>query len=91
MPEKLPVDFEQRVKAAPPAGGKGYPYQISARDLMANFKFLMNQMPEGFAKNKMIIFNGKKWIVLAAPSSTGTHVLGAVDGVLSWIATEECP
>ena len=20
----------------------------------------------------------------------GTHVLGAVDGVLSWIATEEC-
>jgi hypothetical protein len=25
----------------------------------------------------------------AAPSS-GTHVLGAVDGVLTWIATEEC-
>lgn len=26
---------------------------------------------------------------LTAPA-TGTHVLGAVDGVLQWIATEEC-
>ncbi len=90
MPEKLPVDFEQRVKAAPPAGGKGYPYQISARDLMANFKFLMNQMPEGINKNDTLIFDGKKWIILAAPPSTGTYVPGCVNGKMQWLSTSEC-
>lgn len=27
---------------------------------------------------------------MPTPPATGTHVLGAVDGVLQWIATEEC-
>ena len=41
----LPVDFESKVKQAPVVGINGYPYQISARDLMANFKYL-DQWPE---------------------------------------------
>lgn len=90
MPEKLPVDFEQRVKAAPPAGGKGYPYQISARDLMLNFKFLMNQMPVGYNDNEMIILSGGKWVILDAPSSSGTHVLLCADGIMQWRAASEC-
>jgi len=90
MAENLPVDFEQRVKAAPPVGGAGYPYRISARDLMANFRFLMNQMPAGFLANEMIIFDGQKWIILAAPPSTGTVVLGCVGGTMQWLATESC-
>jgi hypothetical protein len=32
----------------------------------------------------------KNWVPFTAPPSTGTHVLGAVDGELQWIATEEC-
>jgi hypothetical protein len=32
----------------------------------------------------------KSWVPFTAPPSTGTHVLGAVDGELQWIATEEC-
>ena len=87
--EKLPVDFEEKVRLPPSING-GYPYRISARDLMLNFKFLMNQMPKGINKNEMIIFNGEKWIILAAPSSTGTHVLGCVAGVVKWLATSEC-
>jgi hypothetical protein len=30
------------------------------------------------------------WKPFDAPPITGTHVLGAVDGALQWIATEEC-
>lgn len=90
MAEKLPVDFEEKVRLPAAVGGAGYPYRISARDLMLNFRFLMNQMPEGINKNDTLIFDGKKWIILAAPSSTGTHVLGCVAGVVQWLATSEC-
>lgn len=38
---KLPIDFEQKVKQAPAAGGTGYPYRISARDLMENFNYCL--------------------------------------------------
>ena len=36
----LPVNFEERVKQAPAANGTGYPYRISAGDLMRNFNYL---------------------------------------------------
>jgi hypothetical protein len=44
----------------------------------------------GTKANQIYIWNGSKITVLNAPPLTGTHVLGAVDGVLQWIATEEC-
>ena len=42
--------------------------------------------------NEMLFYNAatKKWSVLAAPPSTGTHVLGCVTDVLTWMATFEC-
>ena len=88
--KKLPVDFEEKVRLPAAVGGAGYPYRISARDLMLNFKFLMNQMPVGYNDNEMIILSGGKWIVLPAPSSSGTHVLGCVGGKMQWLATSEC-
>ena len=39
----LPVNFESKVKAA--NGADGYPYRISARDLMANFVHASVQVP----------------------------------------------
>lgn len=33
----LPVDFQDKAKSAPAIGGAGYPYRISARDLMQDF------------------------------------------------------
>ena len=36
----LPIDFEEKVKAPPAVGGVGgYPYSISAKDLMRNFVY----------------------------------------------------
>lgn len=35
----LPVDFEAKIKAPPAAKGGGYPYTISAGDLMRNFVY----------------------------------------------------
>jgi len=42
----LPVDFENKLKQPPLPGAKGYPYQISARDLMQNFNFAAVEIPE---------------------------------------------
>ena len=39
MDNKLPIDFEEKVKLPPPANGIGYPYRISAKDLMKDFVF----------------------------------------------------
>lgn len=44
--QKLPVDFEGKVKTPPPPNGAGYPYQISAKDLMANFDALKTAIDE---------------------------------------------
>lgn len=41
----LPVNFEERVKGAPTAGGAGYPYRISARDLMRDFVYAAVEVP----------------------------------------------
>ena len=35
----LPIKFDQLVKMPGGAGGTGYPYRISAKDLMANFEY----------------------------------------------------
>ena len=34
---KLPVDFTEKAKIPPAMAGAGYPYRISAKDLMQNF------------------------------------------------------
>jgi hypothetical protein len=87
----LPVDFEAKARQAKSASGGGYPVQLSAADLMKNFVWgaldadpsLIDQSTGqgGHA--------GRKLKIPAAPAS-GTHVLGAVNGALAWIATEEC-
>ena len=90
MARKLPVDFEQKVKSPPPVGGRGYPYQLSAKDLMTNFRFLSDIIPEGTNDNEILYFSGNRWQILQAPSGNGTFVLGAVDGKLTWMDTEAC-
>lgn len=44
----------------------------------------------GTSANQIYFWDGSKMVTLDAPPSSGTHVLGAVDGSLQWIATEEC-
>lgn len=88
---KLPVDFESIIKSPKNASGGGYPVQISASDLMSNFVYaaldadpsLINETT-GQGGHKV-----RKLKIPAVPSS-GTHVLGAVNGALQWLATEAC-
>ena len=114
-----PIRFSDKA-ASTTKGGSGYPIQLSAKDLDANFSwstmeisslspqgtpqpFLVDEItgPWGHAQRRLI-FNpppptkdalfamaGGTLIWLQAPT-TGTHVLGAVNGALQWIATEEC-
>ena len=88
---KLPVDFEALARSAPSATGSGYPVQLSAADLMKNFVFAsLDADPSLIQKTTGEGgYESRKLKIPAVPSS-GTHVLGAVNGTLQWIATEEC-
>ena len=86
----LPVDFEAKLKSPPGVSG-GYPTQISAGDLMKNFTFASLDADPSLieAASGSNGRPGRKLKIPALPAS-GTHVLGSVDGVLTWIATEAC-
>jgi len=85
----LPVDFENKVKQAPVVGIKGYPYQISARDLMLNFNYL-DQWPQSPGTGDLMYYDGGGWSLLKPPSGSGLHVLTHDGAYPSWTATEEC-
>lgn len=85
----LPVDFENKVKQAPVVGIKGYPYQISARDLMLNFNYL-DQWPKSPGTGDLMYYDGGGWTLLKPPSGSGIHVLTHDGASPSWTATEEC-
>ncbi len=89
---RFPVDFSEKAKAAKQVSGGGYPVQLSAGDLMKNFKYSAGDFD---AESFTVTESGdsrKIDLKIKIPTipATGTHVLGAVDGALQWIATEEC-
>jgi hypothetical protein len=91
MPADPPINFESLAKSGGNSSTGGYPYQIKAADLMRNFVFatldvdesLIDQTPGQGGHTQ------RKLKIPTVPVG-GTHVLGAVDGTLQWIATEEC-
>ena len=97
MADNPPISFDALAKtAANPASG-GYPYSLKGSDLDKNFAFAT----EDFDTDDFKVTNGlgagghqnrKVALALRIPAlpTTGTHVLGAKDGTLQWIATEEC-
>ena len=97
MASTPPVSFDALAKtAANPASG-GYPYQLKGADLDKNFTFATEDFSaEHFAVSTALGAGGhqSRKVALKTPiptiPATGTHVLGAVDGSLQWIATEEC-
>jgi len=44
----------------------------------------------GATDGQLLVAQSGGWVPFNAPPSSGTHVLGAVDGALQWISTEEC-
>lgn len=87
----LPVDFDQLAKSAGSASLGGYPYRIKGSDLMKNFVYCNIDGDPTIIENT-IGQSGHPSRRLKIPTvpPTGTHVLGAVDGILQWLATEEC-
>ena len=86
----LPIQFHEKVKATPSAGGTGYPYRISATDLDRNFAYAALDAEEGWVEQTTVgSHNGRKLRLPALPSG-GTYVLGCVNGTVQWIETEEC-
>ena len=87
----LPVDFESKARGAKSTSGGGYPVQISANDLMRNFVFAALEADESLIEQ--VSGTGghtQRRLKIPAVPTSGTHVLGAVDGALTWIETEEC-
>ena len=87
----LPIDFEGKIRGAKNASGGGYPVQISARDLMANFVYAALDVDVSLVEETTGQggLSSRKLKIPAVPSS-GTYVLGSVDGSLQWLSTEEC-
>jgi hypothetical protein len=81
----FPVDFQTVAKG----GDQLKP--LSSSDLMRNFAWAKLQAdPTLVDEVSSMGFTAFKLKIPPVPSG-GTYVLGAVDGALSWIATEECP
>ena len=85
----LPVDFEEKVRLPAAVGGAGYPYQISAGDLMANFKYL-DKFPKSPGDGDLMYYYSGGWTLLKPLSGFGTYVLGSVDGAVQWLETQRC-
>jgi len=85
MNNNFPVDFKNKVKNGKTAE------PIKASDLMQNFVWAKLLVDDSLTeKTTSMGFSAFKLKIPAVPKS-GTYVLGAVSGGLTWIATEECP
>jgi hypothetical protein len=73
---KFPIDFEQKVKEPPQIDGRQYPYQISAKHLMDNFKFAALQVEPESGFTETISPSGTRTI-----SGTTVNVLVVENGV----------
>ena len=86
-------EFERLKKNKPAPGKLDYPLVIKAIHLDENFK--MTTLLESNAEPKLYDLEYTKdgtriTRILPEPPSTGTHVLGAIDGAIQWIATQDC-
>lgn len=73
---KFPIDFEQKVKEPPQIDGRKYPYQISAKHLMDNFKFAALQVDSESGLTETKSSSGTRTI-----GSTTVNVLVVENGV----------
>ena len=87
----FPVDFQALAQQGGNPASGGYPYSIKGSDLMRDFVFAALDTEDALVET--VTGQGghpQRRLKIPAPPTGGTYVLGAVDGALSWIATEEC-
>jgi hypothetical protein len=81
--DNLPVDFEAKIVGKPV-------YSISASELMQNFADAKLIVDDALTEPAFVNNYSARRFKFPTPPASGTHVLGSVGGVLTWIATEEC-
>lgn len=96
----LPVDFVAKAQTASKPGQPGYPYALSAADLMANFHRAVlsvepsvNGSPQPFAETQVSVGpHSQRVIMLNPPPPTDgkTYVFAFSGGAFKWLPTEEC-
>jgi len=79
----LPVDFSAKIIGTPV-------YTISAAELMQNFADAKLLVDDVFTEPAFVNNYAARRFKFPKPPTSGTYVLGAVSGSLTWIATEEC-
>jgi hypothetical protein len=80
---KFPIDFEQKAALPPAPNGTGYPYKLSAKDLMANFNFAAAQVdPDQDQYEPRLVErqkDGKRYLSARMPPLAGTGGISFVD------------
>jgi hypothetical protein len=84
--------FERDLANKPGKGSSAPPRTIRAKDLDNNNKKLTVLQGEGTPPSYTVKYTPDGIIlnVLPTPPASGTHVLGAVNGAVQWLATEDC-
>lgn len=86
---QFPIDFTDKVKMPANAGGTGYPFRISANDLMRNFHYAALVAEEGWIESDSGLYDGRKLKLPAVPSGEGVYVLSVNGGELTWSEWKE--
>jgi hypothetical protein len=92
MPSEIHL-FEDDLKQKPGKGSNKPPRSIKAKDLDDNFKRItIIENPDEETKTYTVKYDKDGTILTIFPTlqTSGTYVLGTVDGKLQWIATQDC-
>jgi len=81
--DNLPVDFQSKIIGTPV-------FTIKAADLMANFADAKLIVHDSWTEPVLINNHASRKLKIPAVPTTGTHILAAVNGTLTWLATEAC-
>lgn len=82
---EIPVDFEEKAKTPPAINGTGYPYRISAEDLMRNFAMATMVVEDDWIDARTVGSHpGRKLMLPSFPSESGTQNLSVSDGSIGW-------
>ena len=96
----LPVDFSAKAQSPSKPGQAGYPYALSAADLMANFHSavlsaepFVNGSPQPFCETQVSVGQHSQRVIMInppPPTDGKTYVFAFSGGAFKWLPTEEC-
>lgn len=90
MPIELPVDFTEKAKLPSSVNGSGYPYRISADDLMRDFYYAALDAEDGWIEEaESGSYQSRKLKLPALPSDQGIFFLVANNGNIEWLQYQE--